>query len=76
MRMAKVFKSGNSQAIRIPKDFQFHSRKVRIAKEGNKIVLWEEPENLVDAFHLLASLPNDFFQDGRIDEPPQVRESL
>ena len=38
MRRAKVFTSGNSQAVRLPKDFQFHSREVAIEKRGNKII--------------------------------------
>lgn len=34
-----VFQSGNSQAIRIPKEFQFHTKRVQIAREGRSIVL-------------------------------------
>ena len=34
-----VFQSGNSQAIRIPKEFQFHTKRVEIAREGRSIVL-------------------------------------
>lgn len=34
-----VFQSGNSQAIRIPKEFQFHTKRVEIAREGRAIVL-------------------------------------
>lgn len=73
-RMAKVFMSGHSQAVRIPKEFQFHSKQVRIAKEGNKVILWEDPESLANAFQLLASLPDEFFSKGREDAPPQERE--
>jgi antitoxin VapB len=76
MRMAKVFMSGNSQAIRLPKDFQFHSKEVAITKRGNKLIIWEMPENLAKAYHLLTSLPDDFYEEGRIDLPPQERESL
>lgn len=76
MRMAKVFMSGHSQAIRLPKEFQFHSKKVAIAKKGNKIILWEVPQNLTEAYHLLTSLPDDFFSEGRDDALPQEREEL
>lgn len=34
-----VFQSGNSQAIRIPKEFQFHTKRVEIRREGRDIVL-------------------------------------
>jgi len=36
---AKVFKSGNSQAVRLPKDFRFKSKTVRIIKNGSNITL-------------------------------------
>ena len=76
MRMAKIFKSGNSQAIRLPKDFQFRNKQVAIARKGKKVILWEIPQNLAEAYYLLVSLPGDFFSDGRHDMPPQERESL
>ena len=34
-----VFRSGNSQAIRIPKEFQFQTKRVEILREGRNIVL-------------------------------------
>lgn len=76
MRKAKVFMSGHSQAIRLPKEFQFHSKEVAIAKKGDKLILWEVPQSLAEAYHLLTSLPDDFFAEGRGDAPPQEREAL
>jgi putative hydrolase of HD superfamily len=38
--------------------------------------LWETPENLSNAFNLLANLPDDFFSKGRQDLPPQERENF
>lgn len=67
MRTTKVFKSGNSQAVRLPKDLQFHSEKVQIIKHGKELIIREIPENLAAAFRLLSKLPNDFFQNGRSD---------
>ncbi|MFI5343623.1 MAG: antitoxin [Chlamydiales bacterium] len=68
--------SGHSQAIRLPKEFQFHSKEVAIAKKGKKLIIWEIPKNLGEAYHLLTNLPEDFFAEGRLDEPPQERELL
>ena len=34
-----VFQSGNSQAIRIPKEFQFQTKRVEIVRDGHNIVL-------------------------------------
>jgi len=37
--LAKVFKSGNSQAVRLPKEFRFNVSEVEIFKRGNELVL-------------------------------------
>lgn len=76
MKFAKVFKSGNSQALRLPKEFQFRSKEVEIFKRGNDIILREKPKNLKHAFELLSSMPNDFFANEREDSLPQERESF
>lgn len=76
MRTTTVFKSGNSQAVRLPKDFQFDVREVEILHRGDEVVLRRLPTNLAAAFDLLASLPDDFMADGRDDRAPQVREGL
>lgn len=76
IKTAAVFRSGNSQAVRLPKDFQFDVREVEILRRGEDVVLRRIPTNLTAAFELLASLPADFMTDGREDVPPQVREGL
>jgi antitoxin VapB len=73
---AKVFKSGNSQAVRLPKEFRFRVKEVEILRRGDEIVLREPRRSLARAFELLTSMPEDFFADGRKDEPPQEREDL
>jgi antitoxin VapB len=37
--IAKLFKNGRSQAVRLPKQFRFEGREVKISKEGNKVIL-------------------------------------
>lgn len=76
MRTASVFKSGNSQAVRLPKDFQFDVREVEILRRGDEIVLRRISASLAPAFALLAGLPDDFMANGRDDLPPQTREEL
>jgi antitoxin VapB len=39
MQVTKVFKSGNSQAIRIPKDYQINAKEVYIDKQGEVIII-------------------------------------
>jgi len=74
MRTAKVFKSGNSQAVRLPKDFQFKCSEVEILKRGNDVIIREIPKNLAHAFNLLKNLPDDFYATERKDKPPQDRD--
>ena len=76
MAKAQVFKSGNSQAVRLPKEFRFKVKEVEISRRGDEIVLTEPKRNLADAFDALASMPEDFFEEGRKDEPPQKRKNL
>jgi antitoxin VapB len=75
MSIAKVFRSGNSQAVRLPKEFRVKSKEVEIFRRGNELVLREKPTNLAKAFDLLAGLPDDFEIPGRSD-PPQKRKGL
>lgn len=37
--IAKVFWSGRSQAVRLPKEFRFDAKEVRIRKEGDSVIL-------------------------------------
>ncbi len=37
--IAKLFKNGRSQAVRLPKQFRFEGQEVKIRKEGNKVIL-------------------------------------
>jgi antitoxin VapB len=76
IKTAAVFKSGNSQAVRLPKDFQFDVREVEILRRGDEVVLRRIPTSLTQAFELLASMPEDFMAAGRNDTLPQVREGL
>jgi len=46
MAITRVFRSGNSQAVRIPKQFRFRSPQVEITRRGNEIVLRERSSNL------------------------------
>ena len=39
MDKAKIFWSGRSQAVRLPKEFRFAGDEVRIRREGNSVVL-------------------------------------
>lgn len=76
MQHARVFQSGNSQAVRLPKDFRLEVEQVEIFRRGDEIVLRPIPESATALFDALASLPEDFMAEGREDAPPQEREAL
>ena len=76
MTTARVFKSGNSQAVRLPRQFRLNTSEVEIFRRGDEIVLREKARGLARAFDILTSLPDDFMADGRTDNPPQSRKGL
>ena len=74
MVFAKVFRSGNSQAVRIPKQFHINSDQVEIIKKNNVLILRERPHCLKQVFDLIVKMPKDFFSTGRVDNKPQERD--
>jgi antitoxin VapB len=77
MPTAKVFQSGNSQAVRLPKDFRFPAgvEEVSIRRQGDRIILEllereEWPEDFWQAFEGMSA---DFERPRQV---PQRRESL
>ena len=76
MATAKVFRSGNSQALRIPKEYALKGPEVEIFRRGDELVIREQKATMARAFELLSGMPDDFFPDGRSDPPPQKRKGL
>ena len=76
MTIARIFQSGNSQAVRLPKEFRFDVDQVEIFRRGNDIILRERPATAEEIFDALAELPTGFMAEGRGDTPPQAREPL
>jgi len=71
---AKIFQSGNSQAVRIPKEFRFDVSEVQIFKRGDEVILKPKPNSLGAAYKLLCQMPNDFMENGRETSLPQERD--
>lgn len=76
MTYARIFQSGNSQAVRLPKEFRLKTDRVEIFRRGDEIILRETPVNAAAIFDALAALPDDYMSDGREDTPPQDREAF
>ena len=76
MPITEVFQSGDSQAVRLPKEFRLESDEVEILQRGDEIILRERKADAAEIFDILTGFPDDFMTEGRIDTPPQERESL
>jgi antitoxin VapB len=72
-RKAKIFMNNRSQAVRLPKDFQFKEQEVFIRKEGSDVVLSPRPSDW--SFYLSeAPIASASFMEGIEDLPAQERE--
>jgi antitoxin VapB len=61
MTTAKVFMTGRSQAVRLPKEFRFKGTEVEIFRRGDEVILREKPVTVDRLFKVLAQMPNDFY---------------
>lgn len=73
MTTARVFQSGNSQAVRLPKEFRLKAAKVEIFRRGDEIVLREHRPKLSKLLAQLPPWPAGFPEDIP-DLPPQQRK--
>jgi antitoxin VapB len=68
----RTFKSGNSIAVRIPREFNLEAGKtIAIKRRGNELILIEQEETLAGLIDVFKSYPADFFKAGRYDPPPE-----
>lgn len=76
MVSTKVFISGNSQAVRIPKEFHIDFTEVFIKKIGNSIILTPKESNWENLEKSLSEFSDDFMAEGRNQPENQYRESF
>lgn len=74
-RTAKLFMTGRSQAVRLPKEFRFEGDAVYIRRDGDSVVLSPRPASW-DEFFDRAPLPSDDFMEERPQGDAQEREPL
>jgi antitoxin VapB len=66
-KKARVFWTGRSQAVSLPKEFRFETDTVLVRREGQAVVLepaFEWPERWVESF---AGVPDDFVRPAQGD---------
>lgn len=76
MNTAKILQDGNSQAVILPKEFQFDTSEVQILRRGDEVILKKSPQNLARVFELLTELSDDFMENGRQQPSIQEREAF
>ena len=76
METAKIFVSGNSQAVRLPKEYRFPGTEVGIRKVGNIAILFPVDQAWETFLDGLNGFTDDFLSDGRQQQLEQARESI
>ena len=69
MNTAKIFKSGNSQAVRLPKEFQFSGNEVYIKKAGRGVILIPKDDPWEMFEESLSEFTEDYMKGERIQPP-------
>jgi antitoxin VapB len=65
--------NNRSQAVRLPKDFQFKAQEVFVRKEGSDVVLSPRPSDW-SAYFAEGTVASPSFMEAVEDLPPEERE--
>ncbi len=76
MKTAKLFKNGESQAVRLPKEFRFEGDEVYIKKAGNAVVLLPKHASWDVLLDSLEQFSQDFMEERDQPTTPDGREPL
>ena len=76
MQSAKLFLNGRSQAVRLPKEFQFSGDDVLIQKVGDAVILLPNNKRWEIFMHGLNSFTDDFMKEERSQCKSQSREKI
>ncbi|MCL1837019.1 MAG: type II toxin-antitoxin system VapB family antitoxin [Treponema sp.] len=76
MQTARLFANGRSQAVRLPKEYQFNGENVYIQKVGEAVILFPVDKEWEVFLHGLNSFSDDFMSEGRFQGTDQEREKL
>ncbi len=75
MKTAKIFQNGQSQAVRLPKEFRFEDSEVFIKKTGNVVQLIPRSDSWNSLFGSLKKFSRDFMAE-RVQPELDKRESF
>ncbi len=75
MRTAKLFRNGQSQAVRLPREFRFAGDEVYVKRQGDAVVLLPKKSAWENWARSLELFTDDFMSE-REQPPAQEREAL
>ncbi|MFP4437063.1 MAG: antitoxin [Chloroflexaceae bacterium] len=75
MDTASIFQDGQSQVIRLPKEYRFRGTKVHLKRMGNAVVFIPEYDSWQPLIDSLSMFSDDFMVK-RNQPPGQPREDL
>ena len=76
MQTARLFTNGRSQAVRLPKEYQFIGENVYIQRVGEAVILFPVDKEWEVFLHGLNSFSDGFMAEGRLQGTDQERENL
>ena len=76
VKTAKLFRNGDSQAVRLPREFRFDGTEVLIKRVGNAVVLLPKTQSWDTLIGSLAKFPPDFMAARGQPEASDAREEL
>jgi antitoxin VapB len=76
MDTAKVFKTGRSQAVRLPKEYRFSSRQVRVTKLDDMVILYPEKKGWTLMERAIRRFTADFMADRQQPDKAEERRGL
>ncbi|MDR3265414.1 MAG: type II toxin-antitoxin system VapB family antitoxin [Synergistaceae bacterium] len=72
--VARIFKNGQSQAVRLPKEFRFDTDEVLISREGDRVILRPRPKMTWDEYFSKYEPDPDFTLERPDNRAPQERD--
>jgi len=76
MQTAKLFQNGRSQAVRLPKEYNFKGDDVFIQKVGETVILFPKDRAWETFLEGLNGFTEDYMANGREQPEMQEREGL
>jgi len=76
VKTAKLFKNGDSQAVRLPREFRFAGKEVLIKRVGSAVVLLPKAKSWDTLVESLEKFPPDFMSEREQPATAERRDAL